>query len=266
MVTAKHFIEIANAEVGYREQSGNKNKYGKAYGMDGVAWCHQFVWWCSKKAGLKEGTDFPKTASCPRGLLWFQQRGRLYRNPLPGDYIYFKWTSNKETEASHVGIVSKVAGGRVYTIEGNAGGASDRVVAKSYAQTYGCIVGYGRLPLERDDAPATPADNIDHEAVRDLQTALNTEYRLKITVDGIYGDKTAAAVKSHLLSYGKKGRYVRWVQARLTAIGYRGNMTAPDGIFGKNTRAAVRAFQKARRLGVDGVVGDKTVREMIKKV
>jgi peptidoglycan hydrolase-like protein with peptidoglycan-binding domain len=36
-----------------------------------------------------------------------------------------------------------------------------------------------------------------------------------------------------------------------------------DGVFGPRTEAAVRAFQKDRRLDVDGKVGTKTWREVL---
>ena len=43
-MTADKVIEIAKREIGTVEQSGNRTKYGKAYGMDGVYWCMIFVW------------------------------------------------------------------------------------------------------------------------------------------------------------------------------------------------------------------------------
>lgn len=55
---------------------------------------------------------------------------------------------------------------------------------------------------------------------------------------------------------GAKGEEVAKVQERLRALGhYRGPV---DGLFGGGTEAAVRSFQRAERLAVDGVVGPKT--------
>lgn len=46
---SKHYaadlIAVAVKEIGTVEQPGNRQKYGKAYGVDGVYWCMQFVWW-----------------------------------------------------------------------------------------------------------------------------------------------------------------------------------------------------------------------------
>ena len=46
MAQASDVLAVAVREIGTVEQSGNRQKYGKAYGMDGVYWCMQFVWWC----------------------------------------------------------------------------------------------------------------------------------------------------------------------------------------------------------------------------
>jgi putative peptidoglycan binding protein len=55
---------------------------------------------------------------------------------------------------------------------------------------------------------------------------------------------------------GAKGEEVSRIQARLGELGvYRGPV---DGDFGGGTESAVRAFQQARRLDVDGVVGPET--------
>ena len=52
------------------------------------------------------------------------------------------------------------------------------------------------------------------------------------------------------------GNDVKWVQYALNREGF--NCGEVDGIFGKGTKKAVIAFQKAKGLGVDGVVGPKT--------
>jgi peptidoglycan hydrolase-like protein with peptidoglycan-binding domain len=66
---------------------------------------------------------------------------------------------------------------------------------------------------------------------------------------------------------GERGFWVGLMQAGLVDLGYRLPFsTLPkgdlDGIFGKETEAAVRHFQKKNGLHVDGWVGLKTIREM----
>lgn len=55
------------------------------------------------------------------------------------------------------------------------------------------------------------------------------------------------------LQIGATGADVKRLQEALNAAGF--NVGQPDGAFGADTRAAVRAFQAARHLGVDGVAG-----------
>ena len=62
--------------------------------------------------------------------------------------------------------------------------------------------------------------------------------------------------KSGTLKKGSKGAAVTELQRLLTEKGY--NTKGVDGVFGSNTDQAVRQFQKARGLAVDGIVGNAT--------
>ncbi len=59
-----------------------------------------------------------------------------------------------------------------------------------------------------------------------------------------------------LLQLGSRGSDVATLQNALRAAGM--DPGASDGIFGRRTAAAVRAYQQARGLGVDGIVGPRT--------
>jgi peptidoglycan hydrolase-like protein with peptidoglycan-binding domain len=76
--------------------------------------------------------------------------------------------------------------------------------------------------------------------VRTLQHLLRTHGQ-QVTVDGIFGPLTEAAVKAVQTASG------------LTA----------DGIVGPITDAAVRGFQQALGLSVDGIVGPLTWRALV---
>lgn len=93
---------------------------------------------------------------------WFASKGRWHTGTAgikPGDVVFFDWGGTRSRDRiDHVGVVEKVAGGKVYTIEGNSGDVCRRVVRDS---TY--IVGYGR-PAYSAPAPApkpTPAKTED---------------------------------------------------------------------------------------------------------
>ena len=60
------------------------------------------------------------------------------------------------------------------------------------------------------------------------------------------------------LRRGDKGAYVTLAQTELIQKGYSCGSSGADGAFGKNTEAAVKAFQKDHGLTVDGVIGQNT--------
>ena len=130
-------VSVATKEIGYRETGNNMTKYGAWYGTNGAAWCHMFVSWCAAKAGIPVSV-VPKTASTSEGMAWFKSRGIFkYKGkytPKRGDLVYFK------TGRSHVGIVEKVTGSTLHTIEGNT---SDRVARRTYPLSEKTITGYG---------------------------------------------------------------------------------------------------------------------------
>ncbi len=63
------------------------------------------------------------------------------------------------------------------------------------------------------------------------------------------------------LRLGSRGSAVIDLQRRLATAGFSAGTA--DGIFGSRTDAAVRSFQRARGLGVDGVVGPQTWGELL---
>lgn len=116
-------VQIAANEVGYKEQGNNRTKYGEWYGMQDE-WCNIFVSWCAAQAGISEDI-IPKMAYVPSTANWFDERGQ-YKNskanggnytPQSGDIVLFDYNHN--TTSDHIGIVEKVEGQTLYTIEGN---------------------------------------------------------------------------------------------------------------------------------------------------
>lgn len=63
-----------------------------------------------------------------------------------------------------------------------------------------------------------------------------------------------------LSKYGSRGEEVRKIQTKLKNWGYyKGNV---DGIYGSQTQAAVKSFQRKNGLSVDGIAGPKTLAAM----
>lgn len=194
-------IDIALSEVGYLEKasasqldsktanagSGNYTKYSRDLAAvsffngrkQGVAWCAVFDAWCfykayGKAAALELLCQPTKAANnagagCKYARNYFKTKGQLHTsNPQPGDVIFFY--SKDKSQIQHQGLVYKVDGSKVYTVEGNTSGASGVVAngggvfKKSYPHTYDRLAGYGRpqfdtqkVEAEAEEAPKTDA-------------------------------------------------------------------------------------------------------------
>ena len=170
--TVDKALAIAENEKGYLEKnsasnlddktanagSGNYTKYWRDLdnGMQGEPWCQCFVDWCFMKAyGTAEGKKLLNMPSwnyyTPTAAGYFQSKGQwITKNPQPGDIIYFK----NSTRIHHVGIVKKVSGNTVTTIEGNTSSTvgvipnGGGVFEKSYQIQNSRIAGYGRPKYE----------------------------------------------------------------------------------------------------------------------
>lgn len=97
--------------------------------------------------------------------------------------------------------------------------------------------------------------------VRSLQAECNAQGFSKQAVDGIAGPNTLAGCPT--LRKGAKGNITKLMQQRLVALGYSLAPYGADGSFGDVTARAVRAFQAAKGIGVDGVVGQGTWRKLL---
>lgn len=271
MYTANKLIKIALDEVGYLEKKTTANLDSKTanagynnctkYARDlakagyyqaskqGTAWCDVFVDWCHYIAAGKDAKKAQDMicqtglygAGCGFSMQYYKNQNRFYKsNPQPGDQIFFG-TSNSVT---HTGIVTKVVNGRVYTVEGNTSSAAGVVAngggvfEKSYELGYGKIVGYGRPKYIKESAKTEPAKTSN-------------------ATTGVCN------VELNILKNGSKGSQVKALQLLLIGYGYSCGRWGADGNFGASTLTAVKKYQKAKGLTVDGVVGPATWKALL---
>ena len=279
--TASQLIAIAEAEVGYLEKKSNSDldsKTGNAgsknytkYARDlhnagyyqanknGYEWCEVFNDWChwiasGKDAKLAQEVIY-QTGLYGAGCVWsakcYRDAGRFFTSPQVGDQIYFGTKGNE----THTGIVYKVDGSKVYTIEGNTSGASGvianggGVCKKSYSLSYDKIVGYGRPNYEAEAVKAAEAYSLK-QFIKDVQKATGA------AVDGIAGPETISKTVTLSASKNRTHAAVKPVQKRLRALGYT-KVGEADGIAGPKFTAAVIAFQEDNRCWVDGEITAK---------
>jgi len=95
--------------------------------------------------------------------------------------------------------------------------------------------------------------------VRAYQIELNRSFNAGLVVDGIWGPRTRAATRN--LRIGDRGNLVWLLQSALYT---RGFPASPDGVFGSQTDATVRNFQRANGLVVDGIAGQNTWERLLR--
>lgn len=171
---AAYVVEIARAEVGYREKASNSqldnktanagsNNYTKyaAYfdrlwnsgvrwyntRKQGADWCDMFFDWAQCQAWgyeIARKVLYQPMESCGAGCEfsadYYRANGAWIPRsgePKPGDQIFF----GPAGDETHTGMVVGVTATTVYTIEGNSG---NRCAERSYARSESKIAGYGR--------------------------------------------------------------------------------------------------------------------------
>lgn len=125
----------------------------------GFDWCDQFVDWCFVKTfgrELAQKMIFQPDRSCGAGtgysLGYYKAKGHFFTSPQVGDQIFFGDTRS----TWHTGIVTGVSGGKVTTVEGNAGKPLG-VHEFKYNLGSGIIKGYGRPDWVLAGSGGTPA-------------------------------------------------------------------------------------------------------------
>ena len=204
------------------------------------AWCATYVSAVFIAAGLT--SIAPTECSCERMIALYKAKGRWVEDessyvPAPADIVMYDWQDNgvgdNKGTADHVGIVVSVNGNSMQIIEGNYG---DAVAYRTLAVNGKTIRGY---------------------CLPDYGNAVITKIETKIEAKApAPSGAIILSVTLPLLKEGSTGIYVGIAQAALNAMGY--NCGAVDNDFGSKTDKAVRKFQTAKGLGVDGKIGKDT--------
>lgn len=246
MVTATRVINVARSQLGYAEQSGNRTKFGRWYGMDGVSWCDIFVSWVGVQANARD--IIGKAAYTPAHAQWFKDQGRWGSSPKRGAIVFFDFPDSVH-RIQHIGIVEKVlGGGRVQTIEGNTssgvygsqsngGGVYRRIRSSSV------IVGYGY--------PRYSTETKVSAMSKSAEAAGSTP---PLTIDGQWGRMTTKAVQrwAGVHADGEIGPDTRKGLQRKLGI-------EADGVWGRVTR---RELQRQLDVNTDGDWGRQTVKAL----
>lgn len=293
---ASKVIEIALNEVGYLEKKTNSNLDSKTanagynnytkYARDldaisnfyngkknGYAWCDVWTDWVFVKAfGVETAKkllcqpDKSYGAGCYYSARYYKNNGKFHTsNPKPGDQIFF-WNS-KKNDVAHTGLVYDVDRTYVYTVEGNTSSTSGVVAngggvfCKKYKLNYARIYGYGRPAYDAEPVDNKPVVSTYTPTVKEWQeAAIKDGYKFpKYGADGDWGDECIAVAKKAIIK-----KRTTYTNKNLTKIVQKVVGVAADGLCGANTDTAIRNWQRANGLAVDGQFGLQCWKKVLK--
>lgn len=223
------------------------------------AWCATYVSAVAIECGL---TDImPTECSCAKMIQLYKNLGRWKEAddyvPQLGDVVMYDWddsgNGDNEGNPDHVGIVAYISGNSMKIIEGNK---SDSVAYRALSVNGKYIRGYC-LPDYASKADGVTNGNTSSNTPSDTTSNTTTTSPTVAT--------TYYSVRLPLLKMGSEGAAVKSMQQLLLAKGYKLPEHGADGDFGEETDTALKAFQKAKNLEVDGKCGANTWSALITK-
>ncbi|MFF0773758.1 CHAP domain-containing protein [Nonomuraea wenchangensis] len=151
---AQRLLETVRQELGYKEKSGQFTKFGQWYAdrvqdnqFRNAPWCDMFLAWAADKSGLTPYVG--EFAWTPSHAAWFMKQGAWSQRPEPGALVFYDWRGGKSYKGiDHVGVVERVKGKKIHTIEANV----DGVWLKRKVRETDKVVGYGVPRLVKANA------------------------------------------------------------------------------------------------------------------
>ena len=255
---ASKVIELAQSWIGLKESNkshklildiyNSQRPLPRGYKMKlDDAWCAATV---TALAVALDYTDiFPCECSCSKMTAIAKKMGIWVEDesvtPKPGWLIMYDWDDNgvgdNRGSTEHVGVVEAVNGGKFTVIEGNFSNAVKR-------RTLNINGRYIRGFI---------AIKYDPESGETVETKPSAPVTTPTT------NREVCEVELKQLRIGAEGNTVKALQTLLEGYGYDCGKYHTDGDFGNDTLAAVKRYQKAKKLEVDGIVGKNTWNKLL---
>jgi len=188
-------------------------------------WCHA----TQSAAAYESGNQnvIPNTCYCPTGVNWFKNKGtwvgRYYKGYNPQPRDIIYYDWGGDGISDHVGCIIARNGDMLTVREGNY---HDALLDRQISVYSTCIMGYGVPAWSSNVAPST------------------------------------TTAERNWLQKGDSGNKVKDLQTKLIACGYDCGKYGADGDYGSATVAAVKKFQSAMGITVDGAAGEITMAKL----
>ena len=232
--TREEIVALAKSWLGRKEGDGSHKKIVDIYNSHKPrargyrlkytdSWCSGTI---SALAIACNATDIiPTEVGCQKHIVLFQKLGIWVEDdgftPLPGDILFYDWDdSGKGDNLGHADHVG--------------------IVEKVSGDTITVIEGNYQNSVKR----------------RILK--VGGRYIRGYGVPHYDSERKMCKVEIRVLKKGAKGKPVKAMQLLLMGNGFSCGEKGADGSFGADTEKALRAYQKAMGLSVDGSCGAKT--------
>lgn len=233
-------LEVASEEVGYTEDHG-RTKYGEWAGDPAAQWCAEFVCWCVDQVDQRTGTSllrsvYPYYTSSNTGKNWFIKAGRYVVRKGRVEGWGYEWLKGSDSFIKSGDYIPQ-PGDWVFF---NWGGGTD---TEHVAMVEYCT---------RDRLGKVTVHVIEGNNPSSVQ---RNEYDLNS--GSILGYGTVHDVADITMTFGCLGNKVYTLQEKLAYLGYL-DPSLVTGRYGDGTVEAVRAYQEAHKLKVNGIANLQT--------
>lgn len=255
-----HVVVTAEQWLGCKESDGSHKKIIDLYNSHKPLarsypvkytdeWCATYVSAVAIASGM---TDImPTECSCSKMVELYKKKDGWQEAdsyvPKVGDLVMYDWadtgSGDNKGNPDHVGIVAYISGNSMKIIEGNK---SDSVAYRALSVNGKYIRGYC-LPDYASKASGAKVEQPKVETTVSQPAVPNIYYSVRLPV----------------LKRGSECAAVKTMQLMLLTKGY--DVLAEYGSVGDKTETALKAYQKANDLEVDGKCGEKTWAALITK-
>ena len=208
---ANSFINKAASKMDYVEGAGNDTMFGKFMGVNKAPWCASFVSWAmSEAAGGKDKAAIPLRGPVSASVdgLWsnFKSHNAMTSNPAPGDIVIYK------NGTSHTGLVEKVEGNKITTIEGNTSGGNGfsrnggMVARKTFTLGDGSykakhLTGFGRPDWDNGSTAAKAEKKKQNKRKKQMEKHGTNVSTTKQSAFGTVPNYTSSSLGSNMSNY-----------------------------------------------------------------
>ena len=236
-------LEVAAGELGYREGDHGYTKYGEWAGNPYAQWCAEYLCWCVDQVDQQHGTDllnrvFPLYSGSNTGRSWFISHGRYVVRWGNLDGWGYQWLKGTDSFLTTGDYIPQPGDWVFFTW-------TDTLDTDHVAMVEYCT---------RDEQ-----GNVTIHCLEGNTPAMVKRASYDLHYSRILGYGTVHDVADWTMRSGNSGPKVRAFQERLIRLGYLWEGQA-DGVYGPATIDAVKAFQTAHGIKVNGIANITTQR------